>query len=544
VEKTLQPLEEALPEYLARLRLPSNPAGLRAAKNHELMMLGLSLGNYAEVSRIGLELISEFPEFVPALNNLSDCVFQQGDLALAIDYSKKALAVRPDNIHTLANLCRYLFLTGDLESARVYADRMLASPAEASQRALKIVHTLALLGDDAKILEVVEKERQPRQKDPKGYALALRFGAVACMRLGDSKRAQALWKEYLELHPEDSRARQMRNGHAPSFLEAGAFCPIEELQKLAEAHDASAEASSSTLRIHLATVLPAMLDRGDEGAVELALSFVEHLSDASIREAARRFSVMNRGTQKQRLRAARFAHDSRNVDPLKPPGLQVWTDGKLEDVKLLEFEVHGESNQVLSGKVEELATRAFALSQQRKWKKAIPLLREAIRLQPDEPSLRNNLAAALIGSGQRAEAEALVMEIETRWPDYFFGRISAAHRAMGKGELKKAEQILESLSGQRRLHFTEMSALGLAQIRLFHEMEDASSAEVWLDLLKSTVPSDPQIPALSAMVEALSKRTLSSSRLSAAQLSSGLIGRRDFVSKQARFSRARFDHGR
>ena len=61
--------------------------------------------------------------------------------------------------------------------------------------------------------------------------------------------------------------------------------------------------------------------------------------------------------------------------------------------------------------------------------------------------------------GQFERAHAIVSSIHTRFPDYFFGIISAAQLAFERGDPDEARDMLDGLSRRKRMHITEYDAL-------------------------------------------------------------------------------------
>jgi predicted Zn-dependent protease len=116
------------------------------------------------------------------------------------------------------------------------------------------------------------------------------------------------------------------------------------------------------------------------------------------------------------------------------------------------------------------------------------LLREALAKEPDAPDLLNNLAAALLGQGRENESQAIVRDIQRRFPDYFFGQIALVHELMGKGDLDAAKRTLGKLSQRSKVHVSEYAAMAECYIRLAVESDNLDEARAWLQRIEDVYP--------------------------------------------------------
>jgi Flp pilus assembly protein TadD len=108
------------------------------------------------------------------------------------------------------------------------------------------------------------------------------------------------------------------------------------------------------------------------------------------------------------------------------------------DLSLAEFRVSNEQTTYHTPEVERIVTQATVCLKARDGLDAERLFRQALVLEPDEPDLWNNLAAALGLQRREAEALAIIREVHVRFPDYLFARTALARQAMLQGQLDLA----------------------------------------------------------------------------------------------------------
>ena len=135
----------------------------------------------------------------------------------------------------------------------------------------------------------------------------------------------------------------------------------------------------------------------------------------------------------------------------------------------------------------------YAELQKKNGSAAEKYFRKAIEIQPDEPSFYNNLAVSLNLQGREDEVLALSDQIEKRFPDYFFGQINVARKAILTEDMDKARQILDKLVKKDELHITEFTALCSCQIDFLIADQNPESALTWLQMWEEVYPEDPSL---------------------------------------------------
>jgi len=88
------------------------------------------------------------------------------------------------------------------------------------------------------------------------------------------------------------------------------------------------------------------------------------------------------------------------------------------------------------------------------------------------------------------------VKLHGRFPDYLFGCIGMAQRAISQGDLEAAGTLLRKVMRRNRFHIAEYNAMCAAQVRWLLLKEDLGSAEHWLDMWSSVEPDHPAIARL------------------------------------------------
>jgi tetratricopeptide (TPR) repeat protein len=506
----LDKLRSGLLVEATRLQLTEDEAFDLGYQNDEVRFL-LEHGQNAQGRQAAERLLKRYPDFVPAQNNLSQLYAQAGELQTAIDLAHKVLDNEPDNVHALSNLTRLLFLSGQPEAAGEIAIRLKSSTSEAVDTLAKKAEALAYLGDDAGILELLRQAGARGDldlADPSG--LFRHLAAVAYYNQGRLKDARRLWKQALKTNPGMRLARlQLDDLEHPAGQRHGAYAfpfqnwvsehTIRSLDRSLKSvsrrkNDSDGQISARAfLEQHpeLLVLAPHLLQRGDESAGQ----FVIHLAGLSdhpeLLQAVKDFALGQRGFDQLRMKAAQLA----SQHGLLPSGpVRLWSLGEWRDVMLLNFEITDEPEATsLSPGAQKLYEQAHDCLLKSEGAKAQALLEQVVALAPDEPSVRNNLAAALEIQGQTEQAHAMLKELHTRFPEYFFGVCGVARLEIAAGNTELARQMLTPLLQRQRLHITEFNSLCTAEIELSLAEKNEEAARMWLDMWERVDDENPQI---------------------------------------------------
>lgn len=544
-------LEATIVELLSYLDLSPADA-VELATLHEEASLLLNEEKLSEARKIEERLLRKWPDFVPALNNMSLLEVQEGRYARGIELARRVLTLSPGNVHALSNLARYHCLSGRLDEAASWGEQLRATRPDQPEWYVKKVEGLSYLGDDAGVVEAFEsatrdKEMEPLLDDPLFYHLA----AVAYMRMGRDRKARNLWNRALELDPEFSLAEnnladltQPRGErHAPWPFTLDYWLTNRARAELAlaiprsragHAGETAKDSKNDAIRNELLErgmrrflrkhqeiegIVPALLDRGDEVGRQFAIGMASLARTPAMLQALRDFAVGERGPDGLRLDTARTASEA----GLIPPGpVPMWVDGKQRDVLLLNFNITHEPTVEFPARIERLLAEGVEALRERRGTEAEQLFNQALEAfdsdgaqteaapevtlthgvpsspgSPARASILNNLAQSYEIQGRHEEAEKLLKEISERYPDYFFARIALARKLLqdkgayvSQADIEEAEALLKPLLSRRDLHYSEFAALCSAQIELGLAQGNRALARSWLELWESVGEDD------------------------------------------------------
>lgn len=500
VKETIHQLEERVDEFLVEMNL-SGEKGYEVAAMHEEVQVLFARQKYNEGRELAEKLLERQPHFVPALNNISQTYYIEGDLEQAIATARRVLEFEPDNYHALSNLTRYLCLSGQKTEAGQTAEQLKKTESERIDLWIKKAEALTYLGDDRGVLDAFEGAKQSNLLEPPlGDPLLYHLAAVAAMRLDNKKQAIRYWEQALKIAPGLHLAaanladlqQPVSEQHAPWPFYLSNWLPgqiVEELRtRLASLpkganEERITEMTRDFLRRHpeVENIIPTLLERGDPQARQLALTIATFAEMPVLIEALRDFALSRHGPDKLRHQAAQTASQAGAM----PAGqVRMWLEGEWRDIVLMGFEIYfepkGESPH--APKVMELMKEGIEATNDDDYERAERLLKQALADEPDAPDLMNNLAVCYVAQGRIEDAETLLHKIYQEHPDYFFGRIGMANLLVQRGEFEQAEEILQELLSEKRLHISEFAALCQAHILLYDHSDRPESAETWFKM--------------------------------------------------------------
>ena len=513
VTKLLPDLDKVLNEALTDLNLSqtlSPESKLDFASKHEEAQVLMEAGEFERGKRLAEALLKQYPQFTPALNNLSLIEWLEDNLPAAIEASQKVLKQEPENIHALSNLTRFLFMQGKTEQARQMAARLQASGAQGYQSWLKKIEALSFIGDDEGVLALLEEARRADALDELS-GLFYHWCAVATYRLGDAAQARAHWQKALKLSPGFELAsanlqalkKAPHERLCPQAFSADLWLPKKTIEALASIAKQAAyrkggqsfqEKMKEFMERHPVIVhfVPIALRNGDAPARETALDLADLSEYPALLNDLKDFAQSQEGTDELRLQALQILSKHGAFQPGQK--VDMWIKGKWTPILTLGFEITPEPMlDKIKPKALELMKQAIEALRVKDGARAENLLRAALKIEPEQTSLLNNLALALMQQDKNKEAEALVKHITEDFPEYFFGQITLARMSIRDGNLEKARAIINHwMETKKKFHTTEFSALCKAQIDLSIEERQYDSADSWLEMWERVYPEDSE----------------------------------------------------
>ena len=281
---------------------------------HDEILFELSAGEFEDAVSKCRELLKAKPGVVSARNNLVLALFQLGRGAEARNVSRETVSTWPDNRFAEALNGRIEFLTGYAAEANAIADRIVHNPSEQQDAVAAQVEFLGILGRDDNVLSVV-KFAEPIDKDPRCCAALKHFEAVALMRSGRGAEAHASWKQCLKLDPgytpatENLHDLNSSGGHAPWPDSIAKWIPkpvIDQFVNELKSGDSGAFTRAVEKYPYFATLVPALLDRGDPIGRELAFRLARAVGSPEMLDALHDFAFSQRGPDDLRFQALTY----------------------------------------------------------------------------------------------------------------------------------------------------------------------------------------------------------------------------------------------
>jgi tetratricopeptide (TPR) repeat protein len=519
IKKTIARLETALTETLAKLDFTLE-GGLDFACKHEELQVLMEHQETQRCKQLAEALLKQRPLFAPVWNNLSQAYWIEGNLSKAIETCEQVLKLEPDNIHALSNISRYLFIQGNSENATLFAQKLKASHADAADGWVKKAEAFCFIGDDEGAVSILEEARQAKaQNELNEYFY--HWAAVSAYRLGRESEARRYWNRALKINPNfslvtenlDELKKPANEQNAPwafSFSTWFSHKVIRELLHLAERtannkrNNAVSTALTRYIESHseLLNIAHALLKRGDPHGKDFIIKMADFSAHPKLLAALKDFAFGQDGPDSLRMEAAQILSKH---DWVETGEVRLWLNGEWRSILLMGFEITGEPDpkSMPHPKAQPLLAKGIDALHKEDGELAEDLFRKALVIDPSSPSLRNNLAVALDMQGRKKEAGAMVDQIIKQYPDYFFGQISAARKAMYAGNLKKTREILNKLMTRKQYHVTEFSSLCSVFVDLSIKDDQPDAALSWFEMWEGAYPEDPQLEQAQEQIETL-----------------------------------------
>lgn len=346
-----QATEAELEGTLPRIDLPIEER-YEAVELHEESQVLMEQGQIAQAREVADRLLEWLPDYIPAINNLSQIHYLDNRPADAIATAERALKIDPQNFHALGNLTRYLFLQGRDHEARRLADHLRSTQSNRSDIWIKKAETFSFLGDDQAVLDAFEGARDAGVlKNSLNMAMLYHLAAVASCRLGGKERARELWRQCLETAPsfeiaranlvDLSRPEGERNG--PWAFTLDYFMRqqvidemLREFRKASRRNETDIDSTMRNFVRHhpeITHLIPYLLERGAPLGRDFAVKLASATETPATLAALRDFALSRQGSDQARMEAANAAAQA----GLLPGGVSIrmWIKGEWRDILIL-----------------------------------------------------------------------------------------------------------------------------------------------------------------------------------------------------------------
>lgn len=510
--ETVRQLEQSIEEIYAKFPWTSEERPALAVL-HEEMMYGIAVHDFTHVIQHGEKLLARSPDFPPVYNNLALAYRERGKLAEAIRTCETLLARDSENPHAIVVLGDTLYAQGRRREARAAWSRIGSVPVDKLDRADALTRKMEAhirLGEYAEALATFEDgdERNVFPAQDPQTAIDFHLAAVAASRLGQHRTASQYWTKALRINPNYGVAEENRHDHEqPVGERSGAW--LEDRitwipQDWADAARGQRDEKNFGRKMEeminkLAARLPELPDlitdaltAGSPATRQLAIMICKAKIPA-LRERLRDFALSPYGTDKDRTAAVLWLQEQ---GVIRDKYVTVWVKGQQQEVKLQSAKINYEGKSDFSPAVVKSHDAAYRAIHEGQFAEAERLYRTSLERNGDHPTLLFNLAQALEFQDKTAEAERIKDDVIQRWPDYFFGRLEQAKRAMEARDYERARQLLIPLGELDEYHITEITNLQLTWAELEIRAGQPEAAKTWIDQVRQLDPDNPNLPMI------------------------------------------------
>ncbi len=497
------------------------------AELHEESQVLMEQGKTAQARATVGKLLERAPDFIPALNNLSQMQHSENQAGEAIATAERALELDPQNFHALGNLTIYLFLQGRVEEARRVAATLQAAQSDRDEIWIKKAEAFTYLGDDQAALSAFDGAQAAGALERlSNNEMLYHLAAVAAWRLGQEERARELWRQSLEEAPifelavdnlaDLDRPAGERSG--PWAFTIDYFLPSQAMDEMIKETGKALRQRKSDLTkamqdygrrhpevIHL---IPYLLERGAPNGREFAILLASAIKTPELLAMLPDFALGQQGSDQARLEAAQIATQAGLLN--SGDHARMWINGEWQEILMFGFEIFDEpkNERRLPPKAERLVVSALEENRYGDPGKAERLIKQAMEIAPDHPSLLSNLVAAYSMQDKIEEMRNLIAEIRRRFPDYLFGITGEAVTLARDGKPDEAEELIKPLFQRKRLHVSEFASLCATEIEIAMARKNRKTARKWIKMWESVDPDNPKLELVRPRVDRPSLREL------------------------------------
>ncbi len=392
-----------------------------------------------------------------------------------------------------------------------FAKSLKKSQADAADFWVKKTEALSFIGDDEGVLALLDQAKQSKETDSL-TATVYHQCAVAAYRNGQAAQARKHWQKALKLAPYfelaianlDELKKPLHLQLCPQTFSLEAWLPRVTIDKLTSVTERAARKKddqafqkqiNSYFDQHpeLLQFAPAALKDGDALSRNLAMRLADMSAHPALLASLQEFALGQDGPDDLRLEAVQTL--SKHGVFKSGNTIEMWREGEQHSIMTMGMQINYDppEKSPLKPAAQRLMEKAVSALNEEDGELAEKHLRKAIEIQPDDPSIVNNLAYALSLQGKTDESDALAASIPEKFPDYFFGWIISARRAMNRDDLETAREYIDKMMAKQELHVTEFSALCSCQIDFMIEDDKPEGALSWYEMWQQGYPEDPRL---------------------------------------------------
>ncbi len=515
VSKAKEAIELLVPEAENRVRDAGFPRenGLDWYALHETALSLLRQNRFPECATKCKELLDHVPTFASARNNLAIAYFQSGRVEDSVAVAEETRRLLPENDFAKVALAKLYFLTGREHDANRLTDQIVADPPSQQDSVVALFELLALLGRDDDIVHLAETTDQAEMVEDSCQAARLHYLAYAKCRLGDTKSAQTFWKKALKKEPHLLEARENMldlksgEGHAPWGSSLPKWIPRQVIdrivnQMVAGAEDLAARAPG------VASLVPALLDRGDPVGRELACRLAMADSSPRMLDALKQFAFGSRGPDSLRSEALMFLSHEKAIGAGPH---RIYVRGEWAEVQTLAAEITAEPHDSgMSPRVAKLISDGSKAMRACDYDLAENSFQQALLEDPSNCSAAYNLCTVSLrrdGVAGQKNVRPRLQQLHDEYPEYPFAAIALSQFAAMDGDFQKARDLLAPIFQAKKMHVSEATALFTAQTTICLKQRDVDGAARAFEMLRRIADEDdPNLPVLRADIDRASKK--------------------------------------
>ncbi len=512
LKKLFEEFQDVAEGYVEKLHLSPEEGIKLAAQNEEIQFL-VRTGELNRAQKTARKLLKQYPDFPPALNNLSLVHSEEGNLQAAIQTCEKVLEVDPGNVHALSNITRFAYLLGKADQARDYAEKLKKLENDHPDAPIKKVEALCLIGDDTGVLKVLSQVEKTEDWENLSD-MFFHWCAVSAYRTGKTAKAKKLWLEAQQRDPFNPLAnanleelkKPVHERICPQAFQIHIILGSSIGERMTSQLSKKNHSAKLTRFVQQTPAIlhfyPQMLRYGDEMLRDFAIDLARACGHPDLLNMLKEFALSQDGPDRFRMRAAFVLTEWKLFQ--EGEDILIWQQGERRPMQTLSFEIVDgptEDGIPLQEEAITLVDQGLEALQEGNGELAEKYLRKALEIQPEHPSLLNNLALSL-KLQEKPEARTIMQHVMHDFPDYFFGQMQLAREHIRQGNLKEAEEIIGRWSvKKRKFHPSEFRTYCVTQLELHFAQKNVERAANILSIWRQLMPDDPAIELLEQKLE-------------------------------------------